>query len=204
MLASTASSVSRKPGSDVKNDHCGLQGIYYGTSLIFGFIVGLRLLSFSFEDSTSGTINLRSAFQGQLHLLAESDNSVADPGKYTPLVRHKVLEKARRKTTTVEDPNAGIFYGKQIERDPKFWISLHNENFDRTRWSIYTYGDYYEKALSNAFVDVLQKLLLDLACWMLEATLVSFRSCRQPMDQLLWIPLSRIPKISSACANHSC
>ena len=79
------------------------------------------------------------------------------PGKYVPVMCPQVLEKARSSTAPADvDPNRGVFHGKQVEIDPKFWISLHNAEFDPTRWSIMKYGFYYERALSDAFVKVLQ------------------------------------------------
>ena len=142
----------------------GRIGIYGG--LILGFVCGLTFLSQSssefvlMEDlqrslSSTGGTYLR--FQEPQQPLATTTAN-ADPGKYVPLVCPQVLEKARSSEADKNDidPNKGILHGKQIEMDPKFWVSLHNKEFDSTRWDIMRSGHYYEKALSNAFVEVLK------------------------------------------------
>ena len=40
---------------------------------------------------------------------------------------------------------------------PKFWISLHDKEFDPVRWSIMEYGKYYEQEQTNLFITILQQ-----------------------------------------------
>jgi FkbM family methyltransferase len=83
-----------------------------------------------------------------------SSESAKVPGKYKPISCPDFLLEVRR--DPYKDPNKGVLYGKQIETDPKFWISLHNEQFDKTRWEIMKSGKYYEFALTDAFIEVLK------------------------------------------------
>jgi FkbM family methyltransferase len=88
--------------------------------------------------------------------LGTSTQLTAVSNKYEAVSCPAVLRDARAEGNEHMDPNNGTLYAKQIERPPRFWVSLHNEQFDRTRWHIMLTGDYYEKALSKAFVEVLK------------------------------------------------
>ena len=59
-----------------------------------------------------------------------------------------------------DDPNKGMEEDpkKFIKKtDPNFWISLHNQNFDRVRWGpIMKQGNYYETGITEQFRDILQ------------------------------------------------
>jgi FkbM family methyltransferase len=78
--------------------------------------------------------------------------------KYPAVSCPAVLRDTRAEGADFEnmDPNNGTFYGKLVDRHPRFWISLHNRQFDGTRWGIMNSGDYYEAFLSNAFAEVLK------------------------------------------------
>lgn len=162
--------MNRKRGGDKGGSKSDgrLGGIYGG--LAVGFVFGLGLLSqsspvdeFLMQDIER---SLSSTGAGYLRLTQPDEQqgttvtTKADPGKYTPLVCPKVLEEARKPMVDERnsdiDPNGGIFHGKQVEIDPKFWISLHNEEFDPTRWDVFRSGQYYERALSKAFTEVLE------------------------------------------------
>lgn len=141
-----------------KNCGCGATtaGTIWGTIfLIIGAVLFISSNSFLSDD-----LQLLQSRELQLLRVPVQQVSItdkADPGKYVPVVCPKVLEEVRRSSSHREsDPNGGILYGKQVDIDPRFWISLHNAQFDHTRWSIMTHGHYYEKALSRAFVEVLQ------------------------------------------------
>jgi hypothetical protein len=78
--------------------------------------------------------------------------------KYPAVSCPAVLRDTRAKGADFEnlDPNNGTLYGKLVNRNPRFWISLHNAKFDLTRWGIMNHGDYYETSLSKAFEEVLK------------------------------------------------
>ena len=96
-----------------------------------------------------------------------------DPGKYPPIQCHELIQRSllgseprkgcnkegcsKNVDKAFEDPNKGVLHGKQVELDPKFWISLHHQQFDPTRWGIMEHGFYYEQALSGAFKQVLRE-----------------------------------------------
>ena len=133
-------------------------------SLIFFWSTSDVLLTEELQRSLSaateaGYLRLQTPLQD----LMETKDTVigkskeAHSSKYVPLACPEVLKKARSSTTPKNfDPNRGVLHGKQVETDPKFWISLHNEEFDPTRWSIMKYGVYYEKALTKSFLEVLK------------------------------------------------
>jgi hypothetical protein len=53
------------------------------------------------------------------------------------------------------DPNKGELFLRYTKLHPQFWISIHNFAFDKVRYGTLQWGKYYEKALSQAFVSVL-------------------------------------------------
>eukprot|EP00978_Attheya_sp_CCMP212_P037113 scaffold172954_cov60-Attheya_sp.AAC.2 len=55
-----------------------------------------------------------------------------------------------------KDPNEGHLYSRYVPRKHPFYISLHNEKYDPTRYAIIKFGDYYEIELSNNFEDILK------------------------------------------------
>jgi FkbM family methyltransferase len=60
----------------------------------------------------------------------------------------------------ISDPNESKLYGRRIDgiSGQAFWISVHDEEFDRVRWTtIFLNGQYYEKSMDEAFVDVLSR-----------------------------------------------
>ena len=57
----------------------------------------------------------------------------------------------------IGDPNGGRSYARTTDTNPSFWVSLHNETFDRTRWAIMIYGYYYEQKEAEAFHIILQE-----------------------------------------------
>jgi len=63
--------------------------------------------------------------------------------------------RATSEAAAADDPNEGKLYGRYTSVDPRFWISLHRGEFDAVRFEIFGRGQYYEKALSNAFREVL-------------------------------------------------
>ena len=53
------------------------------------------------------------------------------------------------------DPNSGALIARYTKLHPQFWISLHVFSYDKVRYGTLHWGKYYEKALSRAFVSVL-------------------------------------------------
>jgi FkbM family methyltransferase len=108
----------------------------------------------SFLISNAGGRSLSSDGLGEAYL--GTSNNAVSINKYKAVSCPAMLSDTRAEGSQVMDPNDGILYGKQVELHPRFWVSLHNEEFDTTRWHIMKYGDYYETALSKAFVEVLK------------------------------------------------
>lgn len=63
------------------------------------------------------------------------------------------LVDTSRKNAT--DKNKNRLFLRYTKDEPQFWISLHEKNFDPTRWQVMHYGRYYEQIQSKAFIDVL-------------------------------------------------
>lgn len=146
-----------------KNDRNNVKQAAIG-GILFSLLCGLVVLSGtnSVDDlhlllNTETLQRSLSSDNSQfLYLRSSGEEVVRNFGKYKPLDCQSFLKKARQPgIETVEDPNNGILHGKQVEIDPKFWISLHNKEFDDVRWHLMEFGLYYERALSEAFVEVL-------------------------------------------------
>jgi FkbM family methyltransferase len=72
--------------------------------------------------------------------------------------KQKVVGSQHRTPSfVVHDPNEGMVHARRTITKPHFWISLHHQAFDGTRWAIMEYGFYYERQQSNAFVQILQQ-----------------------------------------------
>lgn len=69
----------------------------------------------------------------------------------------ELLEERRDPQSMIhtEDPNKEI-HARFTKTDPGFYISLHNQEFDKTRWKMMETGVYYERFLTQAFVQVLR------------------------------------------------
>ncbi|CAB9517402.1 Inherit from COG: Methyltransferase [Seminavis robusta] len=92
------------------------------------------------------------------HSMLNDTNSIST-NKYPPVSCSAALEEVRAEGNGEMDPNKGVLHGKTVQMGPmypKFWISLHDVSFDPTRWHVMDYGEYYEKALSRAFAEVLK------------------------------------------------
>ncbi|CAB9517403.1 Inherit from COG: Methyltransferase [Seminavis robusta] len=131
---------------------------------LMGFIFGISSLAGS-EDLDQpphralAELHHTHIQQHELHLRGNEalvEETTPQPGNYIPVSCPGVLEQMRTGTLAVKDPNNGILHGRQVERDPKFWISLHTKEFDKTRWDVMVSGDYYKRSLSVAFVEILQ------------------------------------------------
>jgi FkbM family methyltransferase len=147
--------------------------------LIFSLLCSLAILSRTtsmdvFTDSLQRSLNAETT--SSLLYLRTSDKDVADnsvdnsiddhattnSSKYQPIDCQSFLMEAKKTGTEINkmDPNKGVIYGKQVDINPKvvspkFWVSLHAKEFDPTRWGIMDYGFYYERSLSDAFIEVL-------------------------------------------------
>jgi FkbM family methyltransferase len=74
--------------------------------------------------------------------------------KVPPVSCSMALMQVRTGETT--DPNEGKLYARYTNEPIHFWISVHNEKYDATRWSMFEqFGFYYERILSNIFQQVL-------------------------------------------------
>lgn len=73
----------------------------------------------------------------------QAERKLADPGSYSPLDCRELLEE-HLKNHTLNDPNEGVIHARQVRRwthdNPQFWMSLHYEKFDETRWIIMKKG----------------------------------------------------------------
>jgi FkbM family methyltransferase len=119
-----------------------------------------RPLSLS-EDRSSSTTRRMQQQTTKHHLSPPAVLASKDPGRYQPISCTNILDQVRNKRNGtnihIQDPNEGYLYGRQTETEPSFWISLHNRDFDKTRWDMYESGHYYEKALTRAFQQVLKE-----------------------------------------------
>lgn len=80
-----------------------------------------------------------------------------DPGKYPPFSCAKLLKDLKTdQTMQAKDPNEGRMHVKRTVENPPFYVSLHNQEFDKPRWDVMTYGFYYERLLTRCFQTVLR------------------------------------------------
>lgn len=70
-----------------------------------------------------------------------------------------VQDVRQGRVPNVLDPNVGSnrkeLQAKTHPEEPSFWVSLHTQSYDRTRWGIKTYGYYYERALERIWRSIL-------------------------------------------------
>jgi hypothetical protein len=88
-------------------------------------------------------------------------NKVAVVSALKAIACQEFIDEAKSGTyrgRQVIDPNLkkGRFT-RQTTTEHPFWISLHNKEFDKTRWYIYENGSYYERSLGNIWTDVLRE-----------------------------------------------
>lgn len=80
--------------------------------------------------------------------------------KYSPVSCHELFAlDARDKQRGVTDPNEGILHARRTKDPPHFWMSLHQHDYDKTRWAIMEYGFYYERQQTRAFLQILKQPL---------------------------------------------
>lgn len=77
---------------------------------------------------------------------------------FPPISCSQVLQQFQAEANTT-DPNGGKLFVRHTLTDPSFWISFHDGSYDPVRISTFTYGYYYEKALTAAFEQVLSQTL---------------------------------------------
>lgn len=75
-------------------------------------------------------------------------------GQFRPINCQHMLSHVPDYTT---DPNNGTKHQRETRTEVPFWISLHHEKFDPTRWDcIWNRGVYYEGALQRVWKRVLK------------------------------------------------
>jgi len=76
-----------------------------------------------------------------------------------PLDCAQFVQQVHDKTypVKVNDPNRGVNYTRMTTTEQPFSISVHKEEFDKTRWGIYKDGRYYEKALEKIWSNILKE-----------------------------------------------
>lgn len=58
-----------------------------------------------------------------------------DPGRYPPFSCSKLLNILKQNPSTqTTDPNRGLLHVRRTITEPPFYVSLHNQTFDGTRW----------------------------------------------------------------------
>lgn len=112
---------------------------------------------------TSSSI-FENASEGRIMLDFNNDNKneliLPSHGSIVPFSCNELLQQRKtnqNKIVTDVDPNKdGHTHTQYTNTNPPFYISLHPREFDSTRWAIWTYGFYYERLLTQNFVQVLQ------------------------------------------------
>ncbi|CAB9501526.1 Inherit from COG: Methyltransferase [Seminavis robusta] len=88
---------------------------------------------------------------------SDTKQKLRDPGDMIPVDCPGYLKQ--HLAGKLDDPNKGVVHAAQVPRGndhhPNFFISLHSQEFDHTRWVIMDKRDYYEKAVTAAFIEVL-------------------------------------------------
>jgi cell division protein FtsB len=86
--------------------------------------------------------------------------STANKSGLEPMACQDFIDRVKSGTypVAVKDPNMkkGRFTRRTITEHP-FWISVHHEKFDPTRWTIYQKGRYYEHSLGKIWTDILRQ-----------------------------------------------
>jgi hypothetical protein len=79
-----------------------------------------------------------------------------------PIACQELIDEVKKsgayRNRKVIDPNLkhGSFTRQTITEHP-FWISVHNKEFDKTRWTIHAKGRYYEFALGKIWTNILRE-----------------------------------------------
>jgi hypothetical protein len=79
-----------------------------------------------------------------------------------PIACQELIDEVKKsgayRDRKVIDPNLkhGSFTRQTITEHP-FWISVHNKEFDKTRWTIHKKGRYYEFALGKIWTNILRE-----------------------------------------------
>jgi FkbM family methyltransferase len=75
---------------------------------------------------------------------------------YPPLSCSAIFYEDRNTPRPFGDPNEGGVYARYTKTNPSFWVSMHQKEFDPTRWSIMIYGYYYENLESESFMNIIR------------------------------------------------
>lgn len=76
--------------------------------------------------------------------------------KHPPLACSNIFHENRNKPRPAGDPNRGAIHARYTSVDPYFWIALHTQEFDATRWAILEFGEYYEKSETKSFANIVR------------------------------------------------
>ena len=90
---------------------------------------------------------------------ATATSSAPLPG-LQPIRCEQYLEDIYRGVINISDPNGSKVYGRRIDgmSGHPFWVSVHDKEFDKVRWgTVFIDGQYYERAMDEAFVNVLTR-----------------------------------------------
>jgi FkbM family methyltransferase len=77
-----------------------------------------------------------------------------------PIRCEQFLEDIYRGVINISDPNGSRVFGRRIDGNSghPFWVSVHEQEFDKVRWeTIFVEGQYYERAMDQAFFNVLTR-----------------------------------------------
>ncbi len=90
----------------------------------------------------------------ELRMRRSLDSSKSIP--HAPLSCWNIFREDRKKPqATNNDPNEGRIYARYTTTRPSFWVALHQQRYDATRWSIMTQGKYYETVLTETFRNII-------------------------------------------------
>ncbi|CAB9501235.1 Inherit from COG: Methyltransferase [Seminavis robusta] len=111
----------------------------------------------SSTNATSSTTSKSAIISSTTTVSSTPTTPAVSHGKYPTFDCAQLLHELKTNEATQKlDPNLGIIYSRRVRDVPSFFVAMHNETFDNTRWQIMRYGTYYEKKLTAAFQEVLR------------------------------------------------
>jgi len=122
--------------------------MFYGCSVnLWNLNLDQHAESGAWRPSNSSPVSNQEAVQSLHKRLASHGVS--------PVSCSRVLRNVRTNSSTL-DPNEGKLFARYTIDDPHFYISVHNQDYDHVRYSMFEkYGTYYEQALSECYRQVL-------------------------------------------------
>ena len=82
---------------------------------------------------------------GTLHVTSVEEYSLLSSLESSTLKAVSCVKLVEESQQNPNDENQNRLFLRYTKDEPRFWISLHDKNFDPPRWQVMHYGRYYEQ-----------------------------------------------------------